>query len=239
MDEYSANQKIFDYLKNCSEQSSLAHAYSFIGSNNDDKIELLTRFLLFFMPSESIFHPDIKIIEPEENVIKIKAIREARAWASMTPISSDKKILIIKSAGAMNAEAQNAFLKVLEEPAENTYIFLLIGHRKQILPTVYSRVAPIYFVKGKYQYQNKDSSLIQKILSTDDKSERMRIWIEAKLEKEQISDWVKNSIPYLRKALLERKSKDLAKGLQSIISSFENPLNQNWKLVAENLIISI
>ncbi len=234
------NEYIFNYLKKSSEEKTLSHAYSFISPECENKLPgLLIRFVLFFMKSKNLVHPDIKIIEPKDNVIKISAIREAKTWASMSPISSDKKILIIKSARLMNAEAQNAFLKLLEEPDEKTYIFLGIGHKRQILPTVYSRVSPIYLFEEKKDKVSGDYVLIKKILSTNDTSERIRIWIEAKLEKDQIFEWIKNSIPLLRDEMIRKKSKKIAVALQNIINLLSSPIGQNWKIVAENLIITI
>src|SRR3989338_6396973 len=70
----------------------------------------------------------------------------AHAYSLIGPTSSGhKKAVIIESAEKMNEASQNAFLKVLEEPTPNTYLSLLVGHKHLLLPTIFSRTAPLYF----------------------------------------------------------------------------------------------
>ena len=125
MPETRAHQNILLYLNKCQQRQTLAHAYAFIGANNIGKNQTLEGFLSEFISSDTQNHPDINRINPEKNVITIDVIRKARTWLSMTPISADKKALIISQADKMNTQAQNAFLKILEEPKLNTYFFLI------------------------------------------------------------------------------------------------------------------
>ena len=68
-------------------------------------------------------HPDIMIIEPEVSkksktnfqVIKIETIRAVNHSLKISPIMSDKKVLIINNAHMMNASAANSLLRILEE----------------------------------------------------------------------------------------------------------------------------
>lgn len=81
------------------------------------------------------FHIDI----PKAKVIRIKSIREVKKESSMTGAEQGKKIFIIFEADAMNDEAANSLLKVLEEPLEDV-LFLLVSSRKDALkPTIISR----------------------------------------------------------------------------------------------------
>jgi len=199
----------------------------------------LENFLSEFISSDINNHPDIKLIFPEKTIISIDTIRSARSWLSMTPISSDKKVLIIDRAHAMNTEAQNAFLKILEEPAENTYIFLIINHKDQVLPTVYSRTVPIYFSLKREESVNADSSLIDEIMGARDAQTRMRIWTQAKMDKDKIHEWLRQSVPVLRKDIITNRSKKTAQATRDLLERLSNPKSQNWQLTAENLIISI
>ncbi len=233
-------KQILLYLQNCANNKTLSHAYSFIGARNIGRTELLKSFLIDFVPSQDLNHPDIRSISPEKSIISINKIRESRSWLAQTPISSDKKVLIINSANAMNTEAQNAFLKILEEPAKNTYIFLLINHKDQVLPTIYSRTVPFYFSgKPVIESENQDNSLIQNILKEDSSNQRMRVWLEAGVEKEHIQDWIESLIPVLRAELLKHHSKKLSKAIRILLDSLSRPISQNWQLVAEQSIISI
>lgn len=53
------------------------------------------------------------------------------------------KLAIIVDAERMNTQAQNAFLKTLEEPPPNTLLLLLTAQPQQLLPTIQSRVIEI------------------------------------------------------------------------------------------------
>lgn len=57
--------------------------------------------------------------------------------------SRSRRIIIVDDADRMNATAQNAFLKLLEEPTEATH-FILTSHKpEQLLPTILSRVQTV------------------------------------------------------------------------------------------------
>ncbi len=90
-------------------------------------------------------HPDIHIIEPENDEIKIESIRKIDEILSLKPFEGKKKIVIIDDADLMNTNSANAFLKTLEEPPENS-IIILISSNDDILPdTVKSRCIRISF----------------------------------------------------------------------------------------------
>ena len=68
--------------------------------------------------------------------------REIKDFQSKKPIAGDKKILIIKT-DFMTREAQNALLKIFEEPTENTHFFLIMVSAETLLPTLKSRLTII------------------------------------------------------------------------------------------------
>lgn len=70
---------------------------------------------------------------------KIDGIRALNKFFAMTNSVSDKRVAIIFDAHLMNANAQNALLKTLEELPENKHIFLVSDRRKYFLATIYSR----------------------------------------------------------------------------------------------------
>ncbi len=70
---------------------------------------------------------------------KIDGIRALNKFLAMTNSVSSKRVGIILDAHLMNANAQNALLKTLEELPENKHIFLVSDRRKYFLATIYSR----------------------------------------------------------------------------------------------------
>ena len=96
-------------------------------------------------------HPDFKSIqlEGENKVIKISQLRGTKKdngtdgilnFSHETPLLSKSKIIHISSAENMNTESQNFLLKTLEEPSNNTYIFLTSSKPFLLKPTLLSRL---------------------------------------------------------------------------------------------------
>lgn len=86
-------------------------------------------------------HPDVTVVTPEDGKknIAVSQIREVRSDAFIKPHSADKRVFIIDKAQSMNEYAQNALLKVLEEPPAGVIFVLLADSRTKLLPTVISR----------------------------------------------------------------------------------------------------
>ena len=85
------------------------------------------------------YHPDVHLLMPEKNVVKVKMIRELTEFFTSTPHCSDFKIAVINQAECMNVAAANALLKVLEEPPSRGILFLLTDSKHQLMPTIKSR----------------------------------------------------------------------------------------------------
>lgn len=86
-------------------------------------------------------HTDVITVTPEDGKknISVAQIRDTRAEAYIMPRLQEKKIFVIDPAHRMNEQAQNALLKVLEEPPKNVFFILIVPSRTQLLETVISR----------------------------------------------------------------------------------------------------
>lgn len=85
--------------------------------------------------------PDVYFLERENGkaTITIDPIREMRSDMFLSSSESEYKVYIVNEAHLMNDAAQNALLKVLEEPPENVLTLLLCDSSDTILSTVKSR----------------------------------------------------------------------------------------------------
>jgi DNA polymerase-3 subunit delta' len=82
---------------------------------------------------------------PRATTIQIGQIRDLRLSLSRTLSGGKKRVVIISEADMMNAQAQNAFLKTLEEPHANTLIIMTSSNTNRLYPTILSRCQDVRF----------------------------------------------------------------------------------------------
>ena len=70
----------------------------------------------------------------------------------LTNIAGSKKIGIITDAERMNKQAQNAFLKTLEEPPADSLFILTTSNSSMLLPTTISRCQQLMILSNKCRY---------------------------------------------------------------------------------------
>ncbi|HXV83056.1 MAG TPA: DNA polymerase III subunit delta' [Candidatus Binatia bacterium] len=92
-------------------------------------------------------HPDVRILEPlaGKKEISIRQIRELEKELNFRSFSGKKKIAIVDPATLMNLSAQNALLKTLEEPPEESLLILIAANGGALLPTLRSRCLRMSF----------------------------------------------------------------------------------------------
>ena len=77
-------------------------------------------------------------VDLEKGVISVDIIR--RLYSMTKTIEKGTRLIVIDYAERMGVQAQNAFLKLLEEPGKNTHFILLTHTVSKLLPTILSRV---------------------------------------------------------------------------------------------------
>lgn len=92
-------------------------------------------------------YPDFILIQPEERPsITIEQVRQLNHQLSLSSYqASGRRVVVIDSAHLLTLEAQNALLKLIEEPPPATSFILVAESLEALLPTVRSRLAAIYF----------------------------------------------------------------------------------------------
>lgn len=89
-------------------------------------------------------HPDvITVDDPEKKSVSVDLSRQIQADAFVRPNEGKRKIYLIPRAHLMTPEAQNALLKLIEEPPSYAVFLLLATHGEKLLPTVRSRSAEL------------------------------------------------------------------------------------------------
>lgn len=112
------------------------------GSGKGTVAAALAAELLAFQTTDKLRQkPAVVFIEPDPKTIPIDAIRQLQRKLQLKTIgkSNIRRVVIIEAAHRMTHEAQNALLKVLEEPPEDSVFILTAPSAKSVLPTIYSR----------------------------------------------------------------------------------------------------
>ncbi len=85
-------------------------------------------------------HPDVRVLAPKGRSIGVEDVRELIDYLSRRPYEGGWHIAIVERADKMTPSAQNALLKTLESPPEDTVFFLLTDSPGALLGTVRSRL---------------------------------------------------------------------------------------------------
>ena len=129
--------------------SNPAHALALIAPLGMGKTYVANHIasaLLSISPKDISNYPYVLYLLPDEkNSIKIEPVRSAISTLKLktTGEKNIRRVIIIEHAETMTTEAQNALLKSLEEPPQDTVILLTISNESLVLPTILSRVQKI------------------------------------------------------------------------------------------------
>ena len=154
------NSSAVQSLTEALQAGTLSHGYLFSGPSGSGKKTLAREFAAAAECTGGGFpcvscsqchkvlsgiHPDVIELSPEDGKqIPVDEIRrKICSDVSILPNEGKRKIYIITQAQAMNLQAQNAFLRTLEEPPSYVLFLLLSENPEGLLPTIRSRVTEI------------------------------------------------------------------------------------------------
>jgi DNA polymerase III delta prime subunit len=118
---------------------NLHHAYALEEKSEEDLVAL-DEFIEKEMGTPLRGNPDFFKIKVD--TFGIDEARSLKIPASFKAVTIGKKVFVI-CARVITDQAQNALLKLLEEPTPGTHFFLVIPNLIKLLPTLRSRVIPI------------------------------------------------------------------------------------------------
>lgn len=238
--KFIGNQKIVNLFKKSLNNGNINHAYIFSGPEHVGKFTLAKMFAISVISGKGMSLDtgnedkdaflDLVLISPEvvekkgvvrKKDIPIEVVRDAKNSLSLFPYRGKYKILIIDEAHKMNVAAQNALLKILEEPNETTMIILVTSEIDKILPTIKSRAQIINFslvgdekMKKFFPEDIADLSVgrpgLAEIISKDENEKNFRLESKKQLEK-ILSGSINEKL-----GLAEEISKDAVKVLEKM-----------------------
>lgn len=127
----------------------VSHAYIFSGKRGVGKTTMAKAFADVLTEGSVA---DITVvtnehygIESKSDIVAVDTIRAASGDMYMKPYLADKRVFIIPNAEKMNVQAQNALLKIFEEPPAYCVIILITQNDNMLLPTIRSRAVTVRF----------------------------------------------------------------------------------------------
>ena len=223
-------EKIKEDFKKLIDNKRLSHAYLFFGGDDKNCQEkfIFSQSLANFLENGS-FEESAKllretlIISPDEKgTIGIDNIRELKHFLCQKPINSARRIAIVKEAEKMTAEAQNAALKIVEEPPESALIIFTTDVADNLLSVLTSRLQKIHFSRP----------VAKKASANNAKDES----IEEIIENNQIDEFFESLINDLNKNP-QKNSQQLKEVLNRLV--LMKQFNVNKKLQLRALISSL
>ena len=79
------------------------------------------------------------MLTADKTTIGISQVKQAIVWMKTFKTATSGKLLVIATADLLTVEAQNALLKLIEEPGEGNRIVLTTAFPDVLLPTILSR----------------------------------------------------------------------------------------------------
>ncbi|MGT2933230.1 DNA polymerase III subunit delta' [Streptococcus catagoni] len=164
----------FQSFKQVLQKNRLNHAYLFSGDYANYEMALYLAKAIFCQDKSDHLpcgqcricqlidqneFSDLKIIEPNGQVIKTETVKEMMKNFSQTGYESEHQVFIIKDCEKMHVNAANSILKFIEEPQSSSYIFLLTNDDSLVLPTIKSRAQLFHFPKNEKQLSTQAQEL--------------------------------------------------------------------------------
>ncbi|KKR78278.1 MAG: DNA-directed DNA polymerase [Candidatus Curtissbacteria bacterium GW2011_GWA1_40_9] len=203
-------------------------------SNINNSVDDLTSHLEKLNLEFSQKSPDVATISPTEGSISIDEIRNLKKQLYQKPIYQKQKIVVIKDADKLTTEAQNALLKVLEEPPSHAILILIAHSSKNLLPTINSRIVTINAQKDQSLQKNKEE--------LDISSQTFVSTLENALSKDPNS-WISSQmLAYYKKLLKTINNKDERQKILKLLEQTQETkkminANVNARFAIANLIL--
>lgn len=226
--------KIFERLNS---QGKLFHGYIFWGSdvssldNKPDPKLIFAQGLANYLENGIWDSASNVLIDSVLMGNGIGESREAIKFLWQKPLKSQKKTLIIPHGEDLTPEAQNAILKISEDPRSSTLILLVVKSLDSLLPTLRSRFHKIYFGQNLNPKsignvllaeeflnsdQKKKSDLIREVVLKDDLLENFLTGLLLTLYRDKIKNWKAIKELLRRWTLIKRYNTNKRLQLESI-----------------------
>ena len=143
------------YLRTITAKGRVSHAYLLESPSPDMGLAIAQKFAQMLLcdtgdgcgtcknckMAQSFSHPDLQTVQPPEDKkqISVAQVRDVVSESYVKPYMGKRKVILFRDGAAMTVQAQNALLKVLEEPPGDVVFLILCGNHMNLLETIRSR----------------------------------------------------------------------------------------------------
>jgi len=145
-------------------------------------------------------------IDIEKGVISVDIMR--RLYDETRTKTAAERIIIIDYAERMTTQAQNAFLKLLEEPGDDVYFILVSNTASKLLPTIISRTENLDI---KPINDDQSNELLDK-LGVKDKTERSQMLFMAAGLPAELTNLAADKDYFEKRSAMMRDARELLRG---------------------------
>lgn len=185
----------------------------------------------------------------DKTIIGIEEIRALFKKIYLKPIQSPVKAVVISDAQNLTIAAQNALLKILEEPPDNTLILLALPKSDLLLPTITSRCTVIELRSTLDESELPDDVLLIQSFSQNEIGKKLLLAQNMSKNKDDAANWIRHMIVTTRKILIEHvadnntsySTSQLLKYLRELQKTHTliKTTNVNVRLAMENLLLTL
>lgn len=139
---HSLQQKVFNKLI---KENRLAGSFIFFGEPQVGKFTFAKFLAETFEPQSKTLSETLIVRPDEKETIGIEKMRELKKFLTQKPVNASRRTILIDDAWCLTPAAQNAILKITEEPPSYGLIILILPNFDVLAPTLVSRCRLVYF----------------------------------------------------------------------------------------------
>jgi hypothetical protein len=183
-------------------------------------------------------------LQTYEKDMGIEDVRNIQKTILLKPFRGKTKAVVLDPRKGITLEAQNALLKILEEPPNNTIMVIISTNKEIVLPTIISRCKVVILQEKEVKLAETDHSRFQNDLETlinGVLGDKLKLAEHITKDKADSSIWLGKMAVFL-KNILEKKGNDFKylnflKELQKTYKTVKST-NVSQRTALENLFLS-
>ncbi len=212
----------------------LSHAYLLFGESQNQAITFAEEFAASLergdKKNEESQLLDVRTIDAGgEDEGGIESVRSARHFLYQAPFRSSKRTLIVRHADRLTPHAQNALLKLTEEPPPHALLFLIVLHPETLIPALLSRFQKI-FVSGTDKEENEGKESLKIFLGLDARARKD--FLKTLVEDERKTNYFLRSLLVRLRGSLENEWPTLKELLHRMMYMNQFSVNRRLQLEA-------